>query len=536
MTRVLIASTLAAGLCLCASKSPAEEAPAATPASAGASRGETERLRQEVARLRAEVDELLRRCAELERELESRRAPTRSAVEDYLEARGITGLPLTDRDLRPLDRVLRRATLGAEIRMRYELWDNLVDLDEGSTDLVDFSETRARLVFGYALAAGPEMEIELQGLFREGGLLELPPDVFLLRPPGGWAGMDAEFALAGEKELSIRRAEVRLPAFNLLGRLAHVPVTLVVGRQELAFGSGFFLGADEEGAGVTWDAVRLCSESGEGGRVDVFAGRAGHGARALASHLAGPVDPDSDPVIEIAGVRAETSGLLPDSALAAYYVRSNVGAYFVRSASGAPEVVPPVTLNTVGVELGSNLTTRARLRLDGAVQWGEYGAEDISDCGAAAAELEVRVGATVSSVFAAYGSGDRPGTPDHEGFLPLAQDSRGRWDELGLFSSRNTWLWGAGFAWRNETGAEAGVRFAQAYAPEPGSPAGLVIRDAPGPGDRIGEVVSLFVKWRLFEEEGSYLRASYTHLAPGDYFAPSADGAGRFRLELGFGF
>ncbi|MHC4504448.1 MAG: hypothetical protein ACYTFI_14170, partial [Planctomycetota bacterium] len=228
---------------------------------------------------------------------------------------------------------------------------------------------------------------------------------------------------------------------------------------------------------------------------------------------------DSDPVVEIAGVRGETSGLL-DSSLAVYYVHSKVGAYFVRSASGASELVPPATFNTVGVELASDLTTHARLGLDGAVQWGEYGDADIGDCGAAAAHLEVRAGATVSSVFAAYGTGDRPGTADHEGFLPLAQDARGRWDELGLLSSRNTWLWGAGLAWRNETGAEAGVSFAQAYAPEPGSPAGFAVRETPGAGDRIGDVVSLFVKLPLYEEEESYLRASYAHLAPGSSDLP----------------
>lgn len=536
----------AASLFCCAGMTPAQESRDEGATGDAASLREIERLREDLSQLRAGLAELLRRCEELVREVESRGATTRAAVEDYLEARGITGLALTDRDLRPLDRVLRRATLGADLRMRYELWDNLVDLSDGTSDLVDYCETRARLTFGFALVSGPEIEFELQGLFRQGGVFELPPDVpLLVVPPALRAGIDPQFALdglkglegrEGDERLILRRAEVRLPAFNLVGRLAHVPVTLVVGRQELAFGSGFFLGRDDEGSGVTWDAVRLFAESGEGGRVDVFAGRAGPGARAVAAHIAGPVDPDSDPVIEIAGVRGETRGLLPDSALAAYYVRSHVG-----ELAGAPRYadIPPVTLNTLGVEVAWDLTTRARLRFDGALQWGKYGEQEIEGAGALAAELETTAGANAFSFFAAYGSGDEPGDgpgDEYKGFIPLAQDVRGRWDDVGLLSSRNTWLWGVGYSWKSERGAEWGARFTQARAVEPYSPAGLTIRNTRGPGDRIGEIVSVFARWPLFDEEGSYLRLSWMHFAPGDYFAPRADAADWLRLELGFGF
>lgn len=533
MRKAPVTFTLAAGLVLCASMSPAREpggevrrpgAPGGSSGDDAASLSDIERLRKSLSELHAELAELLRRCRELVREAESRGATTRAAVEDYLETRGITGLAFTDRDLRPLDRVLRRATLGAGLRMRYGLWDDLVDLSDGTSDLVDYAELRARLIFACALAAGPEIEFELQGLSRQRGLFELPTDIFLVPPPAGWPGMDPEYALPGDEGLELRRAEVRLPAFNLLGRLAHVPVTLVVGRQELAFGNGFFLGADDEGAGISWDAVRLYAESGEGGRVDVFAGRAGPGAREVAAHIRGPVDPAADPEIEIAGVRGETRGLLPDSALAAYYVRSHVG----RIAGAAPyATIPRVELNTLGVEVSSELTTRLRLRLDGAVQWGEVDAREVDDAGAAAVEIETSEGATALSFFAAYGSED---------FVPLAQDVRGRWDEVGLFSSRNTWLWGVRFSRKSEAGAQAGVCFTQGYAPEPGSPAGFAVRTTPGPGDRIGEVVSAFASWPLFDDEGSYLRLSYAHFAPGDYFASPADPADRLRVELGFGF
>jgi hypothetical protein len=504
--------------------------------------GDEAHLRSEIDRLRAEIAELTRACEEIGRRVEGVRAPTRAAVEDYLEARGITGLAWTDRRLRPLDTVIRRGMVGADLRTRYEFWDDLVDLDGAADDTVDHYEIRARVSLGFALVEGPEVEIELQGLLRQGGLaadsaLAGGP---VVPPPLGSPGRDPVLALGGldpDEEIAFRRAEVRLPAFNLGGRLAHVPVMLSAGRQEIAFGRGFFLGADDAGVGITWDALRLWGDSGAGGRVDVFAGRAAIGARTVAAHVAGPVDPDAaDPEIGIIGVRGETRGLLPDSMLAAYYVRAEVG----QGGFITPGFIdiPTTTVNTFGLEAGVDLTTTARLRFDGALQWGEFGAKEIRDSGAAALELEFGGEAwrARSSVYAAYGTGDRGSSAAaHEGFIPLAQD-RELWDDLGALSSRNTVLWGVKLAARTALEAEAGVRFTQAFAPREESPAGFFMRGtSPGASHRIGEIVSVFADWPLFGQEGSHLRIAYTHFVPGGWFADASD-ANQLRIEARFGF
>lgn len=517
-------------------------APAAPAAAEEGAAGDGAPTRAEIDRLRAEIAELTRASEEIGRRVEGLRAPTRAAVEDYLEARGITGLAWTDRRLRPLDQVVRRGMVGAEFRARYELWDDLVDLDGASPDTVDYSELRARVTLGFALVEGPEIEFELQGLLRQGGLaadsgLAGGP---VIPPPLGAPGLDPVLALGGldpDEELVFRRAEVRLPAFNLIGRLAHVPVMLSVGRQEIAFGRGFLLGADDAGAGVTWDALRFWGESGAGGRVDVFAGRAAVGARVVAAHIAGPVDPDTAaPEIGIIGVRGETRGLLPDSMLAAYYVRAEVGP--VGSTSANYVSIPAATVNTFGLEAGVDLTTSARLRLDAAVQWGDFGAREIRDSGAASLEIEFGGEAARGnwSVYTAYGTGDRGGsTAHHEGFIPLAQD-RGMWDDLGALSSRNTVLWGVRLSTWTPAGAEAGVRFTQAFAPREESPAGFFIRGpSPGAGHRIGEIVSVFADWPLFGQEGSHLRIAWAHFVPGDWFADASD-ANQLRVEARFGF
>jgi hypothetical protein len=503
--------------------------------------GDEAHLRSEIDRLRAEIAEITRQCEELGRRVEGVRAPTRAAVEDYLEARGITGLAWTDRELTPLDQVVRRGMVGADIRARYELWDDLVDLDGAADDAVDHYDIRARIAFGFALVEGPELELELQTLLGQGGIVvdSALPGGPVVPPPLGSPGFDPVFALEGldiDEGIAFRRAEVRLPAFNLGGRLAHVPAMLSVGRQEVALGRGFFLGTDDAGAGITWDALRLWGDSGAGGRVDVFAGRAAIGARVVAAHISGPIDPDTaDPEIGILGVRGETRGLLPDSMLAAYYVRADVGQ--VGSTAANYVSIPPATVNTFGLEAGVDLTTMARLRFDGAFQWGDFGAQDIRDSGAAA--LEVEFGGEGSrgagSVFAAFGTGDRAGSTAYEAFIPLAQD-REIWDDIGALSSRNTVLWGVKLAARTALEAEAGVRFTQAFAPREESPAGFFMRGpSAGAGNRIGEIVSVYADWPLFGQEGSRLRVAYAHFVAGDFFFDASD-AMMFQIEARFGF
>jgi hypothetical protein len=533
--RIAVAFASAA-LALCASATAQEGG-----ADSAESSSDGTALRAEIEKLRADLDEITRSGEVLGRRIEGVRAPTRAAVEDYLEARGITGLAWTDRELTPLDQIVRRGMVGADIRTRYELWDDLVDLDGDAGDTVDHYEIRARIAFGFALVEGPEVEVELQGLMGQGGIVvdSALPGGPVVPPPLGSPGFDPVFGLEGldpDEALALRRAEVRLPAFNLGGRLAHVPAMLSVGRQEVAFGRGFFLGTDDRGVGITWDALRLWGDSGAGGRVDVFAGRAAIGKRVIAAHIAGPIDPDAaDPEIGILGVRGEARGLLPDSMLAAYYVLADVGAV----ASTAPEFVdiPPAKVNTFGVEAGLDLTTTARLRFDGAFQWGDFGAQEIRD--SAAAALEVEFGGegsrVVGSVYTAYGTGDRASSAAYEAFIPLAQD-REIWDDIGLLSSRNMVLWGVKLAARTALEAEAGVRFTQAFAPREESPAGFFLRPATaGAGNRIGEIVSVYAEWPLFGQEGSRLRIAYAHFVPGDFFADASD-ALMFQIEARFGF
>ncbi|MHC4253883.1 MAG: hypothetical protein ACYS9X_32620 [Planctomycetota bacterium] len=119
--RTVAAVAAAAAFALaCARGSFAGDAQPADPGGAGAPDEKTPaadgpgRLREELERVRAELDGLLRRHEELDRRTKRLRAPLEGAVEDYLDARGVTGPAFTDSRLAPLDRALTRATLGAD--------------------------------------------------------------------------------------------------------------------------------------------------------------------------------------------------------------------------------------------------------------------------------------------------------------------------------------------------------------------------------------------------------------------------------------
>ena len=464
------------------------------------------------------------------------RGPTRSAIEDYLDDRGITGLALTDADFKPLDRVLRRATLGAELRLRYERLENFYGLgDSADVDRVDYSEIRTRLSFGYALAGGGEIEIELQGLLPASGLAEGA----VFGPGISPTALGPENLFARSETLEVRRAELRLPSVNLLGRLARVPVTAVLGRQEIAFGSSFVLGRLDEEAGLTYDGFRVFGESGAGDRVDVFLGRAASGAGEVVARAGG--DPaavgnlGSRPEVEIAGVRGQKRGLLHDTTVAAYVLSAWIGG--VPADSPYPEL-PGTTVNTFGLEASADLTPNSVLRFDGAVQWGDRGGVEIRDAAASELSLEWRGRPAGGEVYFAFATGDQPHTDAaYEGFTPIAQDVRGRWDELGLLSSSNCYLWGVRGFYGNDDGARATFSLTQAFADDPAGRTGLFVRDpAPGSGKEIGFFISASAEGRIFGEEDSRARISFTSFLPGGYFGGGAEAASFLSLEMKLGF
>jgi len=467
-------------------------------------------LRQQVEDLNAQLDALRRRLA----------SEVRLETDAYLGDRGVGGHTFTDSALRPLNDTLRRTVLGGGITASHECWNNLV-----GGDACDHLSVRLRTNVGFALTSGVEIDTEFQQLIQRGGIFQSSPldATQYLPPPNGAWSLSPSQALHPDAPLEVLRAELRLPSFNLLGRLAHVPVTAVVGRQALAFDDGFVLGDDASGRGMTWDGVRMYGESGTGTRLDVFAGRIAVGASTALSHMDALADPQSDPPIEIAGIHARMRGVLPDTSVSCYYLHSLTDA-------STPVTSPPYNivfasrLHTVGVTAETDLAQGVEMTLRAAVQSGTYGTRTVREAWAGEAVLNMRnaTGSSRATLAFAHATGDGDPAGTYQAFTPIAQDPR-RWDQLGLLTSKNVALWSGEYDQALSHSATFGVRITRATAPEPSSPAGMmVVAPAPPGGGAIGNILTLYLEWELYEDEASSLRIAYTHFTPEGYLPEDA--------------
>ena len=78
---------------------------------------------------------------------------------------------------------------------------------------------------------------------------------------GRWGGYD------NEDRLSVYQGYIEFP------KLGQLPVSARIGRQELIYGSGFFLGNDDWYTGLTWDGVKLHIQPLTTWRIDLIAAR-----------------------------------------------------------------------------------------------------------------------------------------------------------------------------------------------------------------------------------------------------------------------
>jgi hypothetical protein len=220
-----------------------------------------------------------------------------------------------------------------------------------------------------------------------------------------------------------------------------------------------------------------------------------------------------------------------DATAAAYLVH---GAFHEASSNNAslPDL-PRAGVDTFGLELAVELTPRCTFSGEAAAQWGRRGDQEVR---AAASEARVEWASHLLAVsaHAAYATGDRPHTDGvYEGFTPMAQDVRGRWEGLGLLASSNCYLWGVGGRIGEE---EACVRavLTQAFADDPQDRVGLI--GETGSGKDVGLFLTVSGEGRLLGEERARARVSWTVLQPGSYFEQPRDKASLLSIEVSAAF
>lgn len=484
---------------------------------------EVSKLRTEIEQLKAQqlereqdLKELLRICRSLSLKIEFANKPMRQAIEDYLTTRGITGLTLSDANLEPLDRVLRRSMWSAELNVGYNSWKNALSLDS-TTERLDYLQTMANIHLGFALVDGPELNFEFHATPSSEGLLGSSPTDALSANP--LRAVDPTLRLPDGDDPELFCAYVRTEPFNLLGRLAHIPVTLIAGRQPLPDGREFLLSSKQNEFGLSFDGLMLLRETGHGTRVNVFALQAAGGATRLASQITPPADPASTPDIKIAGTSIETDGLLPDSlfALQAFWTNSSPIA-----GAGIYANIPSLKLFTLAVESITELTSQTKLTFNFATQTGHIGGVDVKDNLAGALALERKKDDECSKVFVAFGEGDDTSTSENETFIPIGQKSIGLWDNEGLFSTRNAII--GGLSYSKAFGLyELNLRATTAFAIDSALPTGqLTSPGALGSGNHVGELYTVQLSRAMQSESASKVEMRLSYFVDGDYFAPSS--------------
>lgn len=458
------------------------------------------RNEKRLSELERQIDLLKRENSLLKRRLEVLSLPAHQAMEAYLEEKGLSGVPLKDADGAPLERKLRTIRLASGLEVRYESRDNMSDLDAGAEDAGDFILNRLRLALGFDCNPNVTLGLDLRATYVGGGFAGL-------NEPGAGNLEDID-------GLYVHEAYALFKDVNLLGRFGgHIPVSIQVGRQEMAYGDGFIMGADKFGRGISYDAIRFI-QAGGNHRLDLFWAKLLENDFQYSGGVITPTtSPDSD---------ADLVGLyfsyLPvaDTALDAYvlYLSARGGAT-PSPYAGYPEA----RLSTFGLRATGSSAAVFTYSLEGAVQAGHWLTEDVTNAfallGRARFEAAGRAGKPAIECVAAYASGDRaPLDGELNRFMPLAQEQHDLFGGLDLLTTSNLKAIGARVASKPLPELRLFAGYYHYYAVELADAAGGFVPSG-GTGNDVGWEWNIGLDWEISPR--SRLECMYGEYQPGDF-------------------
>ena len=411
--------------------------------------------------LQAQIDLLRKTAKELEVRTDDLSKPAADIIDAYLRDKGVAAVTFVDAEGNPLEETVEQISLSGGLRMRYEYWDNM-DFDDDQNDHAAFVANRLRLGIGFQFSEKVEANVELAANYLSGGgsgLNNLGEVAIAPALPGDVApGLVA--SLNDQDSLKIYQAYVTFKDVNLLGRL-YLPVDIKLGRQELAYGTGFLLGDERFNAGLSWDALRVVGKA-YGLQLDIFASKLVEND--VLMDLAGNVDPldptlydDGDGDAELYGLYASYTGI-PDTTLDGYllYLRSGIvgpaGAGWV---PGEPAfnlgIQDEMDLFTMGARAQGRFAGDFNYNAELAFQFGDRspGGGDSQDVSALGAQAELKY--TMRGVswqpaiglLYAYASGDNDaGDDDYERFEPLFQYNHGFYGLSDMLRTSNVQIFG----------------------------------------------------------------------------------------------
>lgn len=480
------------------------------------------RHEKRLSELERQIELLRRDNAMLKRRLEILGLPAREAMEAYLDEKGLTGVPMRDREGDPLERILRALRIWGGLEVRYEGRKNTVDFDSTTEDDGDFIFNRLELGLGFDFNENVTFDTELRAAFLGGGVGGLnEPGVLHLED------MDSVY---------VHQAYLLFRDINLLGRFGgHIPVTIQAGRQEMSYGEGFILGSDEFGRGISYDGVRFI-QAQESHRLDLFWAKLTENDFLYDTGVIAPTTtPDED--ADIIGLYFSCYPI-QDTSIDGYVI------YLTSRGGTAPAPYggyPEASVVTIGGRFAGTARAGAaglvKYALEGTFQEGSYLGDNVE--GAFALSGRARydaVGRTANpfvQALAFFSTGDAMAADgEMNRFMPLAQERHDLAGGMDLFISSNLSAIGGrvGITPLGEVALFAG--YFSYYADETADTAGALVPGG-GTGEHVGWEWNLGLGWDINSQ--SRLECLYGEFTPGA-FTPVTDAARRLYLSLQLAF
>jgi len=497
--------------------------------------------------LQRQIDLLRRTNKELEARADELSKPAHDIIDAYLRDKGIAAVAWVDADGNPLEETVQQISVSGGFRMRYDLLDNFTDFDDDASDSMSFINNRLRLGVGFIFSEKVEANIELMANYLSGGGSGL----------NNFGQMASAIDLGDADMLRVYQANVTFKDVNPFGRLAYLPVDIVLGRQELAYGTRFLLGDQGFDAGLSWDAVRVVGKV-TGLQIDVFAAKLVENDAIM--DLGGEVTStgyNMEADAELYGLYGSYTGI-PDTVLDAYvlFLRSGL------NASGYDGWVAGEPVFNLGMLDGMHMWTLG-MRAAGkfskiipgsfsynaeiAVQLGDrtpVAGGPSQDVSALGAQVELKY--TMSDVpwqpaiglLFAYGSGDGDGDNDYERFDPLFQYNHAFYGLSDMFRVQNARIFGVTASASPTRSVQIGAAWYMSIADDQNDPmGGGVAWGGVATGDNMANEIDLWFDMDI--NRNCHLQLGWAMVLPDEYIEDMTGGndtASRFYANLNLSF
>jgi len=400
---------------------------------------------------------------------------------------------------------------GFSERLRNTTLNNLFDYNSDNDDKSNFFRIRTSVWGGYAFNPNLSAYLKITNENR--------PYVI------DYAGRDKDFNL---HEIFVDNLYLKA---SFGGKM---PVTAVVGRQNIIMGEGFILleGGPWDGSrSIYHDAVRLTARKGKTA-VDVFG-------------IYNTRDESLFPVVSfLDGDQKQLMNTTDEKAAGLYVTHTGwsdlqvEGYYFHKQEDFKPDVL---TVNTLGARVSRKMKNRLAYASELALQFGSQGDASVSGLGGYA-HASYRLTPKYNTILKAgvnYLSGDDPATADREGWNPIFSRWP-KWSELYIYSLAVET--GQVAYWTNTLSpyVELNLDFCKwaglsaAYY-RMGALHRRSFRDGSESGLLKGDEIQLMLKFKFNKYlTGHFL---YNNFYPGDFYPPTSQDTGQFiRAELFYQF